>query len=180
MEDGADYEKGDKLTLNPYSWHTASNLLFIESPAGVGFSYNLASNYTHNDTTTATDTLSALLYFYKGYSEYLPNALWLAGESYAGKYIPDLAVLIDRTEAINHLNLKGILVGNGVMDFRDGELEKSSVDFMMGHEFVDPELINVWKTSCLFDYDSAGCNYFIARYEIDLDDLNPYSTSWFT
>lgn len=131
--------------------------------------------YEYNDSTTATDTLSALLYFFKGFNEYVNNSLWLAGESYAGKYIPDLAVLIDRTNVINHLNLKGILVGNGVMDFRNSELEKSSVEYMIGNEFIDPELINYWKTSCAYDYESAGCNYFISRYELDLDDLNPYS-----
>lgn len=119
LEDGIPYKKDDKLVLNKYSWHTVSNLLFIESPAGVGFSYNLDKKYEYNDTTTAADALSALLFFYKQYNEYINNSLWIAGESYAGKYIPDLAVLIDKISAINHLNLKGILVGNGIMDFRD-------------------------------------------------------------
>lgn len=65
LEDGVPYEKGMKLTLNNYSWHTASNLLFIESPAGVGFSYNLDKKWEYNDTTTASDALSAVLYFFK-------------------------------------------------------------------------------------------------------------------
>ena len=41
LEDGKEYKIGDNLTFNPYSWHNHSHLLFIESPAGVGFSYNL-------------------------------------------------------------------------------------------------------------------------------------------
>ena len=66
--------------------------------------------------------MDALLNFFKNYPEYAKNDFWIAGESYAGKYIPDLAVLIDAynrnsgTE-VQKINLKGILVGNGVMSF---------------------------------------------------------------
>ena len=44
----------------------------------------------------------------------------MAGESYAGKYIPDLAVLIDYSNqgsSSKKINLKGIFVGNGIMSF---------------------------------------------------------------
>lgn len=103
-------------------------MLFIESPAGVGYSINNDTNYQHNDRNTAEDNFNALLDFFKKYSEYLRNGFWIAGESYAGKYIPDLAVLIDKfneNAGANAINLKGILVGNGVMSFQDGHLEKS-------------------------------------------------------
>ena len=40
LEEGAHYKDGDLLTKNKHSWHRASNLLFFESPAGVGYSYN--------------------------------------------------------------------------------------------------------------------------------------------
>lgn len=58
----------------------------------------------------------------------MKNPFWIAGESYAGKYIPDLAVLIDKFNTFsgaNPINLMGILVGNGVMNFQNGHLEKS-------------------------------------------------------
>lgn len=45
LEDGIDYKVGDNLTENKYSWHKLSNLLFLESPAGVGYSYNLDTKY---------------------------------------------------------------------------------------------------------------------------------------
>ncbi len=99
LEDGKDYKKGDNLTFNPYSWHNVSNLLFFESPAGVGYSYNLDLNFQNTDVSTAEDNFSALIDFFKKYPEYLRNPFWIAGESYAGKYIPDLTVLID---AHNH------------------------------------------------------------------------------
>lgn len=116
------------------------------------------------------DNYNALQDFYKKFSEYKGSDFFIAGESYAGKYIPDLAVLIDKNNSLGSnytINMKGILVGNGVMDFEGAELEKSSAEYMIDHNFIDPELISYWKTACLIDYESAGCNYFIAEYEED-------------
>lgn len=45
LEDGANYKPGDMLTENKNSWHKISNLLFLESPAGVGFSFNTDSKF---------------------------------------------------------------------------------------------------------------------------------------
>ncbi len=65
--------------------------------------------------------MEALLDFFKKYPEYKTNKFFIAGESYAGKYIPDLAVLIDKynlkQQASNRINLVAIMVGNGVMSF---------------------------------------------------------------
>lgn len=183
LEDGIDYKEGDNLTKNPYSWHTVSNLLFIETPAGVGFSYNTDIRYEYNDTNTASDNYNALVDFFKNYTEYSTNNFFIAGESYAGKYIPDLAVLIDSGNDQNRstkINMKGILVGNGIMDFTNGELENSQIEYMVDRDFIDPELVNYWKTSCQTDPDSAGCNYFIVEYEEDTSELNPYSINLIT
>ena len=46
---------------------------------------------------------------------------------------------------------------------------------MISHDFVDPELVHYWKSSCKIDSDSAGCRYFIKRYQDNIQELNPYS-----
>jgi len=84
------------LTKNDYSWHKVSNLLFLESPAGVGYSINNNESFAYNDLTTLKDNFEALQFFFTYAPEYKNNPLWIAGESYAGKYIPDLAARIDR------------------------------------------------------------------------------------
>jgi carboxypeptidase C (cathepsin A) len=86
----------------------------------VGYSINNDPNFTYTDETTATDNLDAVLDFFVKYPELGNNTFWIAGESYAGKYIPDLAVKIDQYNFAGRgkkVNLKGILVGNGVMTF---------------------------------------------------------------
>ncbi|KAL3649097.1 Serine carboxypeptidase-like 43 [Castilleja foliolosa] len=46
---------GRGLRINSKSWNKASNLLFVESPAGVGWSYsNTSSDYTCGDASTVT------------------------------------------------------------------------------------------------------------------------------
>lgn len=61
--DGFVYEHGpfvvskDGLTLTPreYRWNLLVNMLYIEAPVGVGFSYSESGDYKCNDDKTATE-----------------------------------------------------------------------------------------------------------------------------
>lgn len=90
-------------------------MLFLESPAGVGYSYsNTSSDYaTTGDILTAKDSYTFLLNWLKRFPEYKSRDFYITGESYAGHYIPQLAELILRSNKnTNHtvINLKGVAV----------------------------------------------------------------------
>lgn len=143
----------------------------------MGYSINTDPKFEYNDPSTASDNMAALQSFFAGFPEYSANPFWIAGESYAGKYIPDLAVLIDfnNNGAGKKINLKGIMVGNGVMDFRNGQLEQSSIEYMIDHDFIDVDLVPYYRASCNVDPESAGCRYFKYRYAENVDEINPYN-----
>ena len=86
-----------KFVENPYSWNKKANVLYIEAPAGVGYSYCLKNEECQfNDETTSVDNLHALLYFFNyKFPERKTNDLWITGESYGGIYVPTLVYQID-------------------------------------------------------------------------------------
>ena len=54
------------LTRNVNSWNQHANVIYVESPCGVGFSYgtNLPSDYETNDNITAVDNYMFLQGFF--------------------------------------------------------------------------------------------------------------------
>jgi serine carboxypeptidase-like clade II len=106
---------GKTLYRNPYAWNRAANVLFLESPAGVGFSYsNTTADYVSaGDNKTADDSLAFLLGWLERFPEYKGREFYIAGESYAGHYVPQLAHAILRHAAgkdASPINFKGIMV----------------------------------------------------------------------
>ncbi len=67
-------------------------MVYIESPAGVGFSYAATEDdLIQDDQTQSEDLYAALLDFFVKHPSFLTNDLYISGESYAGIYVPYLA-----------------------------------------------------------------------------------------
>jgi len=50
---------------NEWSWNLRANMVYLESPAGVGYSYGTgADDLKYNDMTTSQDNLKATLAFF--------------------------------------------------------------------------------------------------------------------
>nr|XP_023913545.1 serine carboxypeptidase 24-like [Quercus suber] len=112
---------GSSLYLNEYSWNREANLLFLESPAGVGFSYTNTSSdhYDSGDKRTAEDALVFLIRWMSRFPQYKQREFYIAGESYAGHYVPQLAEkIVEYNKALLQpaFNLKGFIVGNADFD----------------------------------------------------------------
>ncbi|WOL17408.1 hypothetical protein Cni_G26200 [Canna indica] len=96
-------------------WLNGANLLFLESPVGLGFSYsNKSSNLENqNDKTTAEDTYTFLINWFAKFPTFKLHELYIAGESYAGHYVPQLASLIHEKNNVatknSYINFKGLM-----------------------------------------------------------------------
>lgn len=95
-----------------YTWAKLANMVYIEQPVGVGFSYSTEREYACTDDTAAADNLAALTSFFEKYPTLRDRELFIFGESYAGIYVPTLAEAILKSQNTS-LNLAGIAVGNG-------------------------------------------------------------------
>jgi len=74
------YNTSSLLKFNQYGWLNLTNLLFIDSPAGVGYSINNDPSYQYNDANTAKDSIIALKYFFSNkFSNYSKNVFYIAG-----------------------------------------------------------------------------------------------------
>ncbi|OQS03092.1 serine protease family S10 [Thraustotheca clavata] len=109
----------DDLSLksNPYSWNEKANVMWIDQPAGVGFSYGDASEYDTDETMVGNDMYHFLQEFFQAHPEYAKNAFYVFGESYAGHYVPAVAhrIYTGNMEGGKALiNMKGIGIGNGL------------------------------------------------------------------
>jgi serine carboxypeptidase-like clade 2 len=112
--------KDQSLSLNPYSWNKAANMIFVEQPAGVGFSYPAMDT---NDTITADDTYHALLDIFAQLPALRGKPFYVFGESYGGHYVPNTVKRIqDGNAALPEgdpkiINIKGFGVGHGYTDW---------------------------------------------------------------
>ncbi|KAL5217350.1 hypothetical protein ABZP36_018034 [Zizania latifolia] len=113
---------GKTLCRNTYAWNAAANVLFLESPVGVGFSYAVQAEEvyrTMGDNATAHDSYAFLLKWLDRFPVYKSRDLFIVGESYAGHYVPELAVTIlanNNHPDSTHIKLQGIAIGNGILE----------------------------------------------------------------
>ncbi|MBA0585677.1 hypothetical protein Gorai_016444 [Gossypium raimondii] len=133
---------GKTLYRNEYAWNKVANVIFLESPAGVGFSYsNDSSDYTKvGDKRTTKDSYVFLINWLERFPQYKRRDFFITGESYAGHYVPQLAYyILSRNKNTNQtvINLKGIAIGNAWID--DAICMKGMFDYLWTHALNSDE-----------------------------------------
>ncbi|KAJ7932827.1 serine carboxypeptidase [Mycena leptocephala] len=114
----------ESVTLNPFSWNTNSNILYIDQPVGVGFSHGTESVGTSQEA--AADIWTFLQIFLKDprFSNLASQNIAIWTESYGGHYGPVFAAyFLSQNAAIAAgtlsgitLNLKTLGIGDGFTD----------------------------------------------------------------
>ncbi|KAH7479146.1 hypothetical protein KRP22_010805 [Phytophthora ramorum] len=140
---------GKTLRANRFAWNQRANLLCIESPVGVGFSYNSSGVYESDDRSQAQDLYDALQKFFEKFPWLRKNDFVVSGESYGGIYVPTTALAILKgnaavTDPAKRINLKKFVVGNGVNEY----MGLSTVMFAYYHGLLSTEAYQNFRTSC--------------------------------
>ncbi|XP_059067273.1 serine carboxypeptidase-like 45 [Cryptomeria japonica] len=186
MEHGPFRPKGSVLENNMYSWNLEANLLYVESPLGVGFSYsNTSSDYEYqNDTLTAEDNLKFLLNWYEKFPEFKDVDFYITGESYGGHYVPQLAILVldyNKSPNITPIKLKGIAIGNPLLEM---EISINNGEFLWSHGLIsdqtyqlDQDVCNtsrMWLEDYVIGKESQACIDVYNRENGEIGSVNNY------
>ncbi|XP_016563080.1 serine carboxypeptidase-like 45 isoform X2 [Capsicum annuum] len=164
-ENGPFRPRGQVLVKNEHSWNQEANMLYLESPIGVGFSYsaNTSSYEAVNDEITARDNVVFLLRWFHKFPQYSKSNLFLTGESYAGHYVPQLAKLMVAYNKKQQLfNLKGVALGNPVLEFATDF--NSRAEYFWSHGLISDPTYRMF---------SSTCNYSRYVSEYYRDSLSP-------
>lgn len=108
--------------LNPYSWNAHANVVWLDQPSNVGYSFTTEASDVDKDEDDVGDNF---WWFMNGFLDKHPELegrdLYITGESYAGHYVPAAAhkiwlqnKVIKEVGTPVRLNLKGIAIGNGL------------------------------------------------------------------
>eukprot|EP00931_Biecheleriopsis_adriatica_P044688 TRINITY_DN25587_c0_g1_i2.p1 TRINITY_DN25587_c0_g1~~TRINITY_DN25587_c0_g1_i2.p1 ORF type:complete len:487 (+),score=110.27 TRINITY_DN25587_c0_g1_i2:106-1461(+) len=124
-----------QLAENMHAWTRNSNVLIIDNPVGSGYSFTGKDSYVKTEEEMRKDYYTALQVFFAKHEEYRSNPLWVTGESYGGKYVPNVAYEIHLR---GELPLKGVIIGNGVYS---GKLQYPTVpEFAYAMGLVDEHM----------------------------------------
>ncbi|XP_051130850.1 serine carboxypeptidase-like 28 [Andrographis paniculata] len=167
------------LTLSPYSWNKDANLLFLDSPAGVGFSYsNSSADERIGDDRTAKDAYKFLTRWFERFPQFKYRSFYIAGESYAGHYIPQLSkVIVDHNKGIKNptINFKGFLLGNPLID--DYHDNIGTFEFWWNHGLISDLTYKRLNQSCPLDsflFPHDHCYSALSEAYSQFGDINPY------
>ncbi|KAE8394878.1 Alpha/Beta hydrolase protein [Aspergillus alliaceus] len=147
-------------SLNEHSWNNFANMLYIDQPIGVGFSYG--DNDVDSTGTAAPYVWKLIQAFYDHFPQYESRDFGLFTESYGGHYGPGFAsYILEQNKAIEDgsvkgekINLVALGINNGMYDL---ELqEKAYITFAYNNtykqlidESQNDKLLNFYESKCL-------------------------------
>ncbi|CAM0910972.1 unnamed protein product [Alopecurus aequalis] len=165
------------LLYKPASWTQVSNVIFVDAPAGTGFSYDNTRNKTIPSDTIVVQQLHIFLQtWFDEHPQFLQNPLYIAGDSYSGIIIPSLAMKIAKGIEYGDerlANLKGVIAGNPLTDTTTDV--NARVPFLHGMGIIPDELYEAAREGCKGEYrwaSNANCANSLRAIDDCKKDLN--------
>lgn len=121
---------GETTKPNKYSWNNEANVLFLDQPVMVGYSYSDSGESINNSDQSADDVYAFLQLFFARFPKYADLDFTVAAESYGGHYAPHIGAKIHRENnalaRMDHggsapllpIKLRTLMIGNGLTDPR--------------------------------------------------------------
>ncbi|KAF7795558.1 hypothetical protein EIP86_006720 [Pleurotus ostreatoroseus] len=116
---------GKNTTFNDLSWTSYSNMIFLDQPVNVGYSYSDDGSTVNTSPVAAEDVYAFLELFLDRYPQYADAPFHLAAESYGGTYAPNIAstiynknkeVALRPVPRVKKINLASVILANGITD----------------------------------------------------------------
>ncbi|KAG2226576.1 hypothetical protein INT45_005062, partial [Circinella minor] len=109
-------KSGNSTVRNEHSWNSVANIVFLDQPVNVGYSYGKSE--IRNSKESARDVAAFLQLFFGEFPQYGDNPFHISGESYGGHYLPALATELIRQnkeaeQGHIHIPFESMLIGNG-------------------------------------------------------------------
>ncbi|KAI9271802.1 serine carboxypeptidase-domain-containing protein [Phascolomyces articulosus] len=117
LENGP-YRVNPDMTVNISTggWQDHATIVYVDQPVGTGFSFTDMSGYSKNMGEIVDGFMLFLEKFFVIFPQLKEQDMYLAGESFAGTYIPYFTTrMLENNKNKDDLkyNLKGIAIGNG-------------------------------------------------------------------
>mmetsp|Transcript_7110 Transcript_7110/g.13450 ORF Transcript_7110/g.13450 Transcript_7110/m.13450 type:complete len:581 (-) Transcript_7110:4875-6617(-) len=189
-------DKHGILSPNNDTWNQVASILYVEQPAGVGFSYYTNANDTFVDDERVTmDNYRVIQEFLDRFPQRRWNDLYIASESFGGHYIPHLAKkILDEKEKQEEKeedsngggggggaieNFRGFLVGNPFVDPFSNYVTMIQTYYM--HGLVALPLYREWEQHCTdkSNYPLHKCNFLVYTiFKQAGNRINPYALDY--
>jgi len=159
-------ESDGSVSLNPYSWNSNATVLWLDQPAGTGFS----SGFPEWDSEQVGDTITEVIEgFLTKHPKYKELPFFVFGESYAGHYVPAVAhqILLKMQSKETFIKLAGAAIGNGmtapgpqfeeyITFTKEHNLESKKVEFIMEAAIAPCEAL----IAACHDHKFSGAMHF--------------------
>lgn len=163
-------------------------MLYLEGPGNIGFSYTIgAKNKVFSDISATQDFYEGLMGFFKLFPKIADNKVYIAGESYAGIYVPYLAWRLHEfntnADITGHtkIDFQGIMVGNPTTHW-DYDTYNSYYPMAYMHNLMDTDTwFTLAENYCKYYYrnvkppnTTSACIFALDDFTENTENINWY------